>query len=333
MLPHRRGGARVPIRRIPLAPTPSQPAGSSVLVNEYETSPSDCIEVKRVLAKASGFPPEIVDIIMDFAEYWVCSVSTIDCTGLQSGHHIIASGRPDKENEMLIRTPPLGLTKWRPGNNELWRTKATPRPLQEEYPQSQLLKDYASGPKDTLEHPCRKVVFDITSHDQGFGGEAATRGTYNRSYTWFDAGLDRFDASNECPQDCKERTEPQRADHAAEMIPTCAIRPVWPPLNEAATDYDHALHSPPDHVIQRNKVAVKEWQDHHVEWSRADNIDPESTAGQDLETVHGRGAATGNGEFVRDLKVGDMVTVWGRARFGAWKNFVKTATVRVYWAV
>ncbi|KAI1634746.1 hypothetical protein F4809DRAFT_617030 [Biscogniauxia mediterranea] len=329
MIPHR-GGARIPIRRLPIAPSSPQSPESAALTNEYETSPSDCVETKRILAKASGFPPEIVDIVMDFAEYWVCSVSTIDYTRFRSGHHTITGGRSPTENEMLLRTPPLGLNKWRPASDELWRAQATPRPLQKEYAPKQLLKDFAGGPKDTLEHPCRKIVFDITSRDQGFGGLPADRNTYRHSFTWFDAGLDRFDASHECPQDCKERANPQRPPST---IPTCAIRPAWPPLNENATDYHHELYSPPDRVIQRNKTADAEWQHHHVEWSLSDSIDPESTAGQDLESVYGRGAATANGKFVRDLKIGDMVTVWGRARFGAWKNMVKTVTVRVYWSV
>jgi len=47
----------------------------------------------------------------------------------------------------------------------------------------------------------------------------------------------------------------------------------------------------------------------------------------------GRGRGTGNGEFVRDLRLGDVVTVWGMARFGAWVNNVEAVKIDVYWAV
>ncbi|KAI1506045.1 hypothetical protein F5X99DRAFT_366963 [Biscogniauxia marginata] len=332
MIPHW-GGARIPSRRIPLVPRSQQPQGASVLTNAYERSPVDCLEVKRVVAKATSFPPELVDIIMDFAEYWACSVSSIDYTQLRARRHTITGGRPS-EDEMLLRTPPLGLTKWRPSSEELWRSQAAPRPLQEEYSQSRL-KDFATGPKDTLEHPARRIVFDITSHDQGHGGVPEDRYTYHHSFTWFDAGLDRFDMKNECPQDCKDREDSESAGTPSDTpsdIPTCAIRPVWPPLKENAAGYHHELYSPADRVIQRNKLADGAWQHHHVEWSWSDDIDPESTAGQELDDA-GRGTATGNGEFVRNLKLGDMITIWGRARFGAWANHIEALKVQVYWAV
>lgn len=44
---------------------------------------------------------------------------------------------------------------------------------------------------------CRKIVFSIRSHDQGWGGSAADKGTYRGSYTWFDIGLERVVARRE----------------------------------------------------------------------------------------------------------------------------------------
>lgn len=72
-------------------------------------------------------------------------------------------------------------------------------------------------------------------------------------------------------------------------------------------------------------------QHHHVEWSWDDDIDPESLEADTLVEA-GRGAGTGNGEFVRNLKLGDMITVWGRARFPAWTNNIQRVEVKVYWA-
>jgi hypothetical protein len=44
---------------------------------------------------------------------------------------------------------------------------------------------------------CRKIVFTIRSHDQGWGGSAADKGTYRGSFTWFDVGLERVVAKRE----------------------------------------------------------------------------------------------------------------------------------------
>lgn len=103
MLPHRGGRARFPPRRIPPleAGSSQQSQGSPILTNTYEPTPVDCLKVKSLLTKATNFPPEIVDMIMDSAEYWACSVSSIDYTGLRIRQHIIYGGRPN-ENEMLV---------------------------------------------------------------------------------------------------------------------------------------------------------------------------------------------------------------------------------------
>ncbi|CAJ2504378.1 Uu.00g117720.m01.CDS01 [Anthostomella pinea] len=324
---NRRGGAHIPLRRRPLIPTPQDPP---VLQNGYEASPADCAEVKRTVSEATNFPPELVDIIMDFAEYWACSVTSIDYTVLPARHLAIRGARAG-ENKLLLRTEPLGLTKWHPHNDDLWRSQASPRPLLEEYSRAQL-ESLAEGPISTLEHPIRKVVFNIKSRDQGHGGDREDHYTYRYSWTWFDAGIDRFDAKNICGTDCTDdKPETEGSSDDAPQVPTCAIRPVWPPIKEDAS-YDHALHATPDHLIQRNRLADKNWQQHHIEWSWTDDIDPESTAGEDLEKK-GRGSATGNGDSVRSLKVGDMITVWGRARFMGWSNNIEKVEVQVYWAL
>lgn len=49
----------------------------------------------------------------------------------------------------------------------------------------------------SLAHPVRKIVFTIESRDQGWGG-GDSRGSYHGSWTWFEAGLERFDPSAPC---------------------------------------------------------------------------------------------------------------------------------------
>lgn len=206
----------------------------------------------------------------------------------------------------------------------------------------------------TLENPFRRVVFDIVSRDQGWSGHHTDHGTYRSSFTWFDAGLERFDMNNNCKYlKCTERLHTHRAlgsstcpdqlnkgsSESSSSIPTCAIRPVWPsvvPSDGGAPGmrYHHETLPNEDHLIQRNKHAEKSWHHHHVEWSWDDNVDPSETdspAVRELENA-GRGMGTGNGEFVRNLKYGDMITVWGRARFLGWSNNIQRVEVKVYWA-
>lgn len=98
--------------------------------------------------------------------------------------------------------------------------------------------------------------------------------------------------------------------------------------------YNHELLADQDHLIQRNKLADKTWQHHHVEWSWDDKVDSTNTdspAVRDLDNA-GRGIGTACGEFVRNLKYGDMITVWARARFGGWSNNIQKVEVKVYWA-
>jgi hypothetical protein len=88
----------------------------------------------------------------------------------------------------------------------------------------------------------------------------------------------------------------------------------------------------PTRFVQANKTATRQWQDHKVTWSYLDDVAADSPASDDL-WESGRGRATGDGAFVRDLKVGDVVTLWAIARFPAWHNVIAKAKIDVYWAL
>ncbi|KAI1655923.1 hypothetical protein F4813DRAFT_148889 [Daldinia decipiens] len=324
-------------RRRPLIPNLNrhQPPREKprIFTSTYEVTPEDITEVKDILVKARNLPLELVDMILDNAEYWVCCSTIIDHDDSESGR-ISIHGAREGETQFLLRTKPLGLTKWLPSSQDLWRVEATPKQLEEEYPQSDLQK-LAEGPLPTLEHPFRKVVFDIESCDQGWSSHHDDHGTYRSSFTWFEAGLERFDKNNECLPDCPDRKN--NDDSNGLDIPTCAIRPIWPSVvhDQGGTGgprYYHDLLGDKNREIQRNKHAVGELQHHHVEWAWDDNIDPESLETERLNEI-GRGSGTGNGEFVRNLKFGDMITVWGHARFPGWTNSVKKVGVKVYWTL
>lgn len=75
--------------------------------------------------------------------------------------------------------------------------EAKPRPLGKEHDPSYFAK-LADYPTPKLLHPVRKVVFSIRSKDQGWGGDSEDHHTYHGSWTWFEAGLEKFDAEQTC---------------------------------------------------------------------------------------------------------------------------------------
>ncbi|KAI1845000.1 hypothetical protein JX266_008793 [Neoarthrinium moseri] len=328
---NRRGGRVMPGHRRP-PPTvgparkqseepPSAPAVSSE-GGPYDPDLDDVITVKDMLRSAGNLPDEIILQVMDEAEYWACSSASVDYTPLQRGYLSIRGTQ--NENEFLLRTEPLAMSSWVPDRDDAWQLPSAPRHLREEYTREQLEEYRDERLESTLVSPCRKIVFNIQSNDQGWGGGRGDKGTYHGAYTWFDAGLERFDAK-------PDGREAQNGSH----LPLSALRPIWPKGKadvNGQVQYDHELFWSPEHTIKCNKVAIRETQAHHVEWRYTDDIDAQTPEGDDLKAA-GRGEATGSGEFVRNMKFGDVVTVWGRARFGGWENQVKKVEVKVYWAV
>lgn len=101
--------------------------------------------------------------------------------------------------------------------------------------------------------------------------------------------------------------------------------------DRSALRYNFDLLPDPKWLVRRNKRADRAWQEHEIVWSWRDDVKPDSDAGKALED-DGRGRETGSGEFVRNLQVGDVVTLWTKARFPAWVSNVKEASIDVYWA-
>ncbi|KAK9420897.1 hypothetical protein SUNI508_00988 [Seiridium unicorne] len=305
---------------------PSSSSSNTTAPEDFDPDLGDVLAVKDLLKLAGNLPDEIAIMILDNAEYWACSSTTVDYTNLPQ-HHLLLRGQRN-ENQFLVRSEPFGMTSWSPDDQEAWRLQAIPQELQENVPYPKL-ESYVDKRLDAiLESPCRKIVFKIQSNDQGWGGDGRNHGTYKASYTWFDAGLERFEGQG-------LSTDDSDTSHGGSGIPVSALRPIWPPTtqhHDGTTKYDHELHATADHKIQCNKTATRETQDHVVEWRYTDDIDPELSAADELEAT-GRGRATGNGEFVRNMKLGDVVTVWGRARFGGWQNHIKKVELKVYWTV
>jgi hypothetical protein len=198
-----------------------------------------------------------------------------------------------------------------------------------------------------LDNPCRKVVFTIKSRDQGWGSERRPHhGIYEHAYSWFDIGLERFQAidmdecnpENPIPKGFIEqfRLESGNGSLKAPTSIGCDFRCAQPPViteagNPPTYKYDHPF-MPTGTRLQSNRTANGQVKEHVIIWASSDCIDPISSEGDRLE-AEGRGRWTANGDFVRNLEVGDIITVWARCRFGGWTNHVEEVKIDVYWAV
>jgi hypothetical protein len=85
--------------RVPI-PVSNRPQRPPELKNTHEPTPKDCAEVKAILANVSNFPPELVDIVMDLAEYWACSVASIDYSVTTNQHYAIHGA--NAENQLIV---------------------------------------------------------------------------------------------------------------------------------------------------------------------------------------------------------------------------------------
>lgn len=337
----------------------------------------DVIRTKRLMLQTS-LPIEIIDMILDAAEYWPrTSQATRYDRSTPSGRYSILGGSVCQD-ALLLRCCPIGFEKYpgspaRPGDY-MYGTipQAKLKPLRNEYAPIDFLSYL---PQDRslrrLDQPCRKIVFTIISRDQGWANRIRSGNPFEESHTWFEVGLERFEKDDYCTDGCKDSSpDPSRPlsqnssisgseissklhsrsssiDHV-ETLSLCHLRPVYPALrpceleerqqmhlseDEEAYIYDHHLDPEPNRMIQCNKRAVRLKSTYTVEWNYNDNIDPNSEEAETSLVARGRGRATGSGTFVRSLKLGDVITVWGKARFQAWQNHIDMVRVDIYWAV
>ncbi|KAL3418845.1 hypothetical protein PVAG01_09067 [Phlyctema vagabunda] len=336
-------------------------AMSSTILDDAVPSVADVLKVKQYFIDRAALPIELIDTILDHAEYWPCTSTSTSGRAMASGRYAHRNATSN-ENKFLLRSFPLGFSPSsshyqisKPDLNEYASKQPSPWPDSKEVPQNateELLENWKTRTSATTEHPCRKIVFTIKSRDQGAAGEFGTQGTYNHSYSWFEAGLEKVSALKEkhvleawktAPRPQFE-VVPHTPDDATPPVPIiCSLRTIEPatiPIESpniaedegAGYIFQQHLHPSTTRRIQSNVVAQRQQKEHVVTWSCFDDMKPDSPGADELESI-GRGPGTGDGEFVRNMRVGDVVTIWAKARFPGWQNNVESVKVDVYWAI
>lgn len=161
----------------------------------------------------------------------------------------------------------------------------------------------------------------MTSHDQGWGGSGQDASPYSGSYTWFDAFIIpafRPAAAEDNQQDTAALVHRYNEYYDVKHRPRFEAKEIF---------------LPSENKLGSNKVAHREPQTRCITWHYLDEIDPESEQAKNVEASEGRGRATLDGRVVRGMEVGDQISVWARARFPGWANYVDHLGVRVFWAV
>ncbi|MCJ1313629.1 hypothetical protein MMC25_007308 [Agyrium rufum] len=284
----------------------------------YKPTIPDVLAVKRLLSHTSlSLPTELISQILDHAYYWPhIKVSRDDAIGVY--------GRV-KEHVFSHPSSPL----------------PPPKTL----------------PEPTLAHPARRIIFTFISEDHGSWREIIdTRGTYSPSCTGFDARLERFyPARAEVPSTLNPdgRSAPASTDFAAAWPgqtppPEAPVRDEDDHTPETLVLHPESAHyaqvDPPiwprtscidlSACLQRNLHERLQLIEHRVVWDwKDDGLPGNREAAAAKLTAIGRGEKTGDGKFVRSMKVGDCVAVWAWAIVDDWANHVERVDLEVYFAI
>ena len=315
------------------------------------------VEVKNVLSGLS-LPLEIVEPIMDFAEYWpwtsarmkdsvaVLSDGRARCTEfystLFSYHHWVPEAVGDTD---LVCTEPLAIGK--PAASEkkraLWAGQSlrSLRGKESENIRSMVLPTRGR-------HPCRKIVFSIVSR------EDSRDSSVGMSASWFDAVLRK---SKDDPN--AEDLEVRRAQSVSNAIDGDSVassksggnpsrgfyksmRSMWSHERHQLQDKSRASTTrrrdegnPPvrqiGSLVFENGANSKLNKHGVVTWRYDDAIEELPTA---RDGHHMTTSSTGR-RIVREIEMGDSIILRARNRgiASSCMNYVVSATVCVYWAV
>ncbi|KAL9610253.1 MAG: hypothetical protein Q9167_005024 [Letrouitia subvulpina] len=354
-------------------PEPPCPPGPSI---------QDVLDIRRILV-ALRLPPEIVDQVLDYAELWPHTTCTTqyrtvvhsDKAGLwtrdwRSLPFSLAHGpifdnfRIFCGNGFLLRTKPLGLhtrdfsTTSKPGVVTRWKQK--------------LKRDRRRRSSSGTEwlpprglHPCRKIVFEILSHQEAVDFNEPQ---YGDSPTWFDVSVEKVMPQDDVvgpsiwtPSMNEEWGDEFLACTNARLqvlkkVPGVAIEsraklagPASSYIEEHPIQLFQTMRTKPSLAATTRQTAVQQnyqgdaiHRSHVVTWRYDDDMDMDSAKGDE---VLERTGSHSNRDFVRQLERGESIILWARARNRPRNvsrpangtdpciNVVDRVRVHVFWAI
>ncbi|OJD33413.1 uncharacterized protein BKCO1_3000096 [Diplodia corticola] len=349
----------------PSATSPSR----SPIDHAYLPSPYDVQHARLVLVRGLGLPVELVDLVIDAAQYWPAVVGTTEAVGavsLRSGTGGGSSsgggasgggGAGAGAGERRGSRGPVGINF---GGSGVVRASDTRRNKA-----AQLVVVTGAVPGDG-------EVLPGGGRGKGWEGlrkltplTPPTLGSYHGSSSWFDACILRpLPASTPRPPlaaDVASRIEQlhQRfGPPASEPFPTFLVGNLLSHDPEDARDFLRSLGW--DFVervervevdgevgerrgvlwkVQTNVVASTDYHVHEGEWRRSNEHYWEARGeegGEGEAEAEGAAVETGCGDglgFVDEMKVGDRVGIWARAMFPGWVNDVDEVSVEIRYSV
>ena len=330
------------------------------------------ISLRQYLSFSRHLPNEIIDIILDLAEYWPHTSSVLDMTTrVYSGHMYYGSypARPRqklerllstpesrrewKENGFLIRTPPLG---WRcTSNSDLSRGQDNePPPKIRPRPKWKPLIPAAKPPNwlpPRGVHPARRVVFEILSREERLENSPRPGSTfyYANSETSFDATVDTISFPRMTKKSINRSIDPLLWTTEA-ATKNChnnhqhqQLSDVCYTIRSKSPSHPAPAASSPssDHALLPSSGVTKNYTAHNRKVVRTWRYDGAERCY--LPTTDRDFSSENATAFVKGLKEGDCIGLWARARKvesrrpgeqgRAWCNVVDRVAIHVFWAV
>ncbi|MCJ1332101.1 hypothetical protein MMC10_008793 [Thelotrema lepadinum] len=339
------------------ASTSSPPSPSAVTAQPFKPAVVDVLRLRQylLLASSNRLPIHLIDEIIDHAEYWV-SVSA------SKNSSLVARGNTNYSDVLVIRTPPIcSLATHGSEHDQLSLPEPSlkhparkvvftirshdqgwsgePRDTRGTYRNSftwfdaQIDKQFRPIPHDA---PLSSVPWELSStrfleawpehKHQTDEGEQAQETAINAPANPAAGGSLETHGTPQGQNQDEDESEGVNQSQGQGEHSAGDTELATPRLFSNAYLQNHK------YEIQYNSQAHRETREHRIEWRWTDNT-PDEGPGADALRDMGRGVATGDGRFVKELRLGDCVSLWAKARYPAWENYVEGAEVEVYFAL
>ncbi|KAL8678148.1 MAG: hypothetical protein Q9186_005480 [Xanthomendoza sp. 1 TL-2023] len=149
----------------------------------------------------------------------------------------------------------------------------------------------------------RRLVFRFQSRDQGFSWDRQNHGTYEGSWTWFEAVVKKGHHHHHNDEDHDHDDDDDDDDGPASLAQEVALTTV----GSVSENEDEEIVLRWE--LQRNRHAASQLEGYEVIFEEGDRR---------FE------------ELKRGVSVGDVLELRACARFGAWVNYVEEASVQVW---